>query len=193
MDAEERRERFLAETRESYALLGEFVVKFEHLMTEIRQTLAMRIGHGARGQNQIQSLTAELGAAQLLNAYRSFIHALDGLHDFAAPAAAELRRRGIRLVETRNDLIHGTHYVGWASEDEDDFTAPAAFKLKQTSEGARNREIDISHEALRRALAECADLQRFLQLINLCLGVGEWDRFFERADGKVQPRPSRAD
>jgi len=163
---EERAKKRETETTALYASLGEFVAKFELTVFSIRQLLMFVVtSHGAP-QSLVTPAYAELTASPLRAAMLSTCaKAIDMREDYddrereiANQILCAICARFGKLTEARNDIVHGTWFIGWASEDQTDFTQASGFKPKNTKNGVRHTDISRTVGDFDALIDECHDL-----------------------------------
>lgn len=129
---QERQAKYELETKRHYLALGQFVVKFEHLMENI-ETLAERllVENGLSHDFSIV-FTKNNGASGLIDLTERIIHRTPLLGIY--PDTQDLFLQVLALVkkvnEERNDIIHGRLYVGYVSDDEISFSSFSGYRYK---------------------------------------------------------------
>ena len=179
MDEGKRQATYRAQTAESYRLLGEFVAEFELLIFTMRSMLEREIGAGIGGQSGIQALTAELTAWPLGRAFNSYAISRTNGNAIAQNAISTFKNDFEKLTKTRNDLVHGTHFIGWASQEQVDFSKPEMLRLKNTKGGVTNSNISISHESMAAHIVRAKQLNQVAMAIGVHLILNKWDDQFD--------------
>ena len=59
------------------------------------------------------------------------------------------------LIETRNNVIHSTWFVGWAGAEDTDFSEVDGHKLSKSKDGASVKGFDYKASDFRRLSDEC--------------------------------------
>lgn len=178
MQDEERKAKIDSQTQALYAALGRFSVAFEHVifMLQFAVTHALQ-RDGLRTQALAQALLAGQTADPTRRIFTAVIAAV--LHDAPDSERAILSNIDKRLqemIEVRNDIIHRTWFIGWASKDDTDFSTTSSWKIKNTKTGPkfvpRSGSVEDFDRLSSRAdeLAELAELVKRLQG---CLALGK--------------------
>ena len=173
------------QTNESYAILGRFVVEFEHLVFALRLILEGQIGSGPAGHRGVQVLTIELTAYPLGKAFNSFALLRTQGNERAGKAINLFRKEFEALNEIRNDLVHGTHFIGWASADQIDFSDPDIIRVKNRTGGVEPSGISISHSSMNAYLAKAQELTKIARAIGVHLILDKWEAQFD-SSGKFK-------
>ena len=165
-----RREKYERQTEELYAAIGRFAVKFEHVVHAMSTNIMwLLFKAGLQDQRMGFAVTAGLTAEPLRRMLAAIM--ADTLGDQASEAdrriVANILKRVSKLTESRNDVIHRMWYVGWASEEQEDFSTAAGLKFKATNAGTVSKSLEYS-VAEFNALSETADEVR--DLVNRMCG-----------------------
>ena len=180
MTPEERKEKFKLQTDSLYAGLGRFVVSFEQLIAAMRQMISLLVAqvpapHHLRQQQVANIFTADLTADPLARTFRSILlWALENYkHQKQLPEIekllANLCSRIDSINKTRNTFLHGTWYINYASEDQQDFSQANGIKATNTAKGLRLDKLEHTAESFLEAAEECVVLQDLLTGVSTCL------------------------
>jgi hypothetical protein len=169
----ERAKKYQTQTQELYALLGKFTAKFE-LFCLAMKTGIIFLAHlqGLKNPKLMQAITAELTASQLLKAYQSIAIDMPGLTRAGKGILSKIHKRAMALIEKRNDIIHGTWFIGWASPHDVDFSSCAGFKFKNFKQGVQMTNLKINEEEFRPIIAECEDVADLIYRAWGCFIIG---------------------
>jgi hypothetical protein len=179
MNEPDRQVSYEAQTAESYRLLGKFVAEFELLMFAMRSVLEREIGGGPGGQLGVQALTAELTAWPLSQAFNSYAISRTNGNSIAQKAILLFKDKFQKLIETRNDLVHGTHFIGWASQEQVDFSKPEMLRLKNKKSGVTNANVSISHDSMATYIVRAKQLNQVVMAIGVQLILNKWEAQFD--------------
>jgi hypothetical protein len=184
MEESERTRLFELQTRRSYELLGQFVAEFELLVFTIRTSLERDLGSPGQNHFAIQNLTAHLTAWPLGQAFHA--HALSRTKgNLKAISAIERFWKDFEyLVTLRNDVVHGTHFIGWASIEDEDFSNPTMLRSKPGAKGAVNKVISISHSSMETYISSIKKTNKLTFAIGANLVMQRWDQNFD-AEGNL--------
>ncbi|UVL96647.1 hypothetical protein LOY48_11215 [Pseudomonas siliginis] len=180
MTPEERKEKFKLQTDSLYAGLGRFVVSFEQLIAAMRQMISLLVSqvpapHHFRQQQVANIFTADLTADPLARTFRSILlWALENYkHQEQLPEIekllANLCSRIDSINKTRNTFLHGTWYINYASEDQQDFSQANGIKATNTAKGLRLDKLEHTAESFLEAAEECMVLKDLLTGFSTCL------------------------
>src|SRR5688572_14581111 len=118
MNEAERREKYEAQTQALYAAIGRFAVKFEHVCHAMHWCITTLLrAHGLNHQGLENALLSGLTAEPTLTIFRSAINEArrETMSDADKKILKNICSRIKDLIETRNDIVHRTWFVGWAS------------------------------------------------------------------------------
>ncbi|ANI31693.1 hypothetical protein PL78_17965 [Yersinia entomophaga] len=156
MSDQEREARRLAQTQEQYALVGEFTAKFELVCFAMRTGIVALSGrHGLQNQQITHALTAELTAYPLSKAFHSVLMVSAELNEEQKNILAKINNRVTNLIERRNEIIHGTWFIGWSSPEDNDFSTGTGFKPTNSKKGTGIKHLEVSTEVFRPLITEC--------------------------------------
>jgi len=180
MTPEERKDKFKLQTDSLYAGLGRFVVSFEQLVATMRQMISLLVSqvpppHHVRQQQVANIFTADLTADPLARTFRSIL--LWALESYKRQEQlptiekllANLCMRIDSINKTRNTFLHGTWYINYASEDQQDFSQANGFKATNTAKGLRLDRLEHTEESFLEAAKECMVLQDLVSGFSTCL------------------------
>lgn len=152
-------EDYRSQITELYSLIGEFSVEFEIICLKMRMGITMLATRsGLRDQNIMQAAMAEYTAYPLLKVFRSMFMDSNWITKEVEDSLKDINKRMSRLIETRNDYIHGTHFVGYGSGSEKEFRTANGHKIKNTASGTSITHLSIDEDTFRPILTECREL-----------------------------------
>lgn len=188
-DPESREQRYERQTKEQYAAIGKFVVKFELVCFYLRSTMSNFLQSSGLKKQELARIVfghRSMTADALREVYMAMTVELYGdnvvLKDF--------RSRFQRLTEKRNDIVHGTWFVGWASEDQEDFSAIRGFKDSISKSGSGFKPLPESVEKIAALTREAEELGSLVSRLDGCFRCGfKVSKNFVQENGKwVVPR-----
>jgi hypothetical protein len=182
----EHQAHFDTQTDESYRLLGKFIAEFEMIIFTLRTSLERQLSSSNSSQFDIQLLTAELTAWPIGNSFRLFAAARENQNPKSVKAIAHFWAEFEKLVTLRNDLIHAAHFIGWAAEDQTDFSDPAILRLKTAKDGVRNKPLSISHSAMQRYIDSAVAIGKLATAIAHNLVLQRWDQNFDESGNFIE-------
>lgn len=181
MSPEERKIKYDQQTESLYAGIGEFVVAFEMLVHAMRNSLVLLLSHGsALGPLAVQPAFADMTAAPLKSAYlASFSVAIRqcGLDEaeksLGQKILLDVCKRIQAMTVSRNEIVHGTWFIGWASDTDTDFSVAQGFKPKNSKTGTKHEVISRTREDFNVLTDDCKTLAELADRINLLLFSGK--------------------
>ena len=105
-----------------------------------------------------------------------------------------LLKRIDKLAEQRNDVIHRTWYIGWASEDQEDFSTASGVKSHNLKIGNRSSSVEFSRSEFDKLSREADALTSLLSRLSACLTFGDSidKNFIIDSDGNACCSPQSA-
>jgi hypothetical protein len=175
MDEKTRQEKYEVQTEELYAGLGAFVAGFEQVIHTMRTSLVLALSHNFQSQQLIRPAYAELTAAPLTSTFQATMARLieysefeDQEKEMGKKVLASVCNQIRTMTETRNEIVHGTWFIGWASETQEDFSVADGFKAKNTKDGATQTNITRTRAEFDSLVDRCHEL---VDLVNRISGV----------------------
>lgn len=176
MDPEQRK-LYISQTNELYQALGGFVSNFELLVQNLRTALVFLMSGNNGRQDFIQSALAELSADPMLRVFKATfaiaINECGGDEKQLARGRDVLKdvcRRTQDMIAIRNEIVHGTWFIGWAGVGDEDFSVASGGKTKNTRDGVEHRQIDrtkVEFDLHSESCLQLADLINRLQVVIL--------------------------
>ncbi len=132
----ERKDKLDNQTNDLYRAYGHFIVEFEQMCQSIRFCIIFIMDiNGLKEQEFTQVLLADLTAAPLITKLRALISIIYK-NDLAQIKHTEpLFKFCISINEQRNEIVHGTWSIGWASQEQKEFDIALGRKAKATKRG----------------------------------------------------------
>lgn len=193
LSPEQRARLHRSQTEALYAGLGKFVAAFEMIVFNMRQRLMFMLTKTGLDQQLVSPAFAELTAGPLLSVFRatvstaiskSAVYADD--EKVAGQAILDnIYNRILTMTQRRNEIVHGTWFIGWASADQNDFGEADGFKPKNTKSGVKITNISRTRADFDLLVDQCnqlSDLVGRLGLIDMGLSFTE---NFTWIEGKV--------
>lgn len=189
----ERQTKFKVQTTALYAALGEYVVAFEMAVFSARQLLLTITSSDMLSQQLIMpayaGLTADPIRAVLLSTCATAIklspHYDESERVKAQAILEQICSRFALLTQTRNEIVHGTWFIGWASPFDVDFSTADGFKPKNTKTGVTQTNLSRKVEDFNLLIDDCREMT---DLINRMMALNAGHKFsknFKWAGKKV--------
>lgn len=122
----------LAQINEIYQALGQFLAAFSGMVHAMEGDLYFAVGGN---QQLLMAITVELTAYPLAQAWRSVMAQATDLSEDDRKVLSDLRAEIGKLIELRNDWMHGTWFIGYGNEAATDWSEAGLFRLKNTKDG----------------------------------------------------------
>lgn len=182
-------------TEQSFALhaaIGRFVVEFEQMCFAMSTAVLFALHNaGLRDQQLGNAMLAGLTASPLREMTLSVFAHLYRDDAASLTIVRELAARTQTLTNTRNEIIHSTWFIGWASPEDTDFSRASGMKHKNTKAGPVASSLSHSVTEFDRETANAKELAvLYHQLLACLLNRTPPTSYFNRAeDGRLLPGP----
>ena len=207
-DQTPRERQFQAQTKAQFESLGRFVQAFELMVEVTRTTNSFFL---SRGDPKLGQMTNVVLFHSSMTAWPLF-EIMRGLYAQAAENYPEFFDQNERstlnqvmaycateyskLLELRNNLLHGTWRIGWTSAEQQDFSEMLVHKFKGNKSGYALVDLPKTAEELDAETRRCEALKDLLyQIFGACIsgmvsGKGSRIRFNVRMEtGRWLPEP----
>lgn len=157
------------ESRELYALLGEFLVKFQELCFGLRVGIMfMDDNTGERDGRVTQALTIEMTAGALLKSYNAIARSMRELTEFESTVLSKIYDRAIKVIEKRNEMIHGEWFV--VNREDFPYAMPpiSAKSERHSKQGIRSTSLSVDAKYLHSIIDECYEVSQLVGTAWLC-------------------------
>lgn len=169
MTEEQRQQKLKEQSNAQYAAYGEFAVKFEHVCQAVHTAMVfMLLKEGLRNQQVAHVLLANLTADPLRTLFAALIAETQQLTSQEKKIIDSLLKRFQSLTEKRNDIIHGTWFIGWASTDATDFSTISGFKHHRSSKGASAKSFKYTVNDFQILTKESESLHKLFMRLHGC-------------------------
>lgn len=154
MGSNNRQTKYELQTNELYAGLGEFVATFELIVQSMRTSLIFLynrgdVHHQVIIQTALADKTAESMRSTFVSAFATFINQSEYEQEEKETSLRILNNLSDQiqnLSKTRNEIVHGTWFIGWASQDDTDFSVASGYKPINKKSGIEHRSISRTKE-----------------------------------------------
>lgn len=184
---------------EQFAALGEFVQAFESVVFMCRSGIRTLSGSAQNHPALAMILEHKVMTAQpLLEIWRACLDmSLSALgkpeQKTAREVADQIAKDFSDLIRIRNELVHGTWFIGFGNEHTVDWSEFHAQKAKVTKTGLKYAELPKTAEELRSLSSRAAGVRDLLLSLSLWAVVPEakFPRMFVNINGEwCSPEPS---
>lgn len=173
MKTEERKQKLDRQTNELYASLGQFTVKFEHVCFAIENCIVAILGHeGLHSQKVARILLAGITADPLRALFQSLYAEIN--KDQATDEVKiikDILARFQKLTQDRNNIVHGKWFIGWASEQDTDFSKANGIKLDKNSSGFNPKNFPYTLDDFNNFIKEAEELGKIFQRLHGCIFI----------------------
>lgn len=185
MNEEERQQKFKVQTGELYRAYGEFAVKFEHVCHAVHTAMVFMLHmEGLKNQQVAHVLLAGLTADPLRSMFAALVAETQQLDNQEKKIIDSVLKRFQSLTEKRNDVIHGTWFIGWANPSDIDFSVASGLKHHRSNKGASARSFNFGAEEFQVLTQEAEALAAIFQRLHGCfVGGRSVSKNFKVADG----------
>ncbi len=181
------------QTEDLYAAFGKFAVEFEHICNYLRAiTKTILAREGLQNERVMHVILAALTAEPLRTLVQSLIHETLTLSDTDKKIVRKLLNRMQELTKTRNEVLHGTWFIGWAGVD-DDFSNAPGIKIKSNKEGAVVKSFNWNVADFEELTSEVIQLANLFGRLNGCIAEDSKieSNFVINPDGTCSSVPHR--
>lgn len=153
---QELREKHNRQTNEIYQEIGRFAVNFEHVSFAMQSGIRTLLQQfGLQNQQLANIMLADQTAYPLKTMLQAMVAEACNLDEPDRLIANKIFKRVGELIETRNNVIHSTWFVGWAGAADTDFSEVDGHKLSKNKDGASVKGFDYKASDFRDLSDEC--------------------------------------
>jgi hypothetical protein len=185
-------------TKEQYEALGRFVEAFELMVNEVRESCVECLCYGMGNSERErlaeiafhhQSMTAKplfdimrAIIAEIVNS-RASIHYSD--RDKFKKILGVVENEFSHLSNKRNDILHGTWFIGFRWPDDPNASKFFLRKFKTSADGLVGaKELPKNAHELLDLTMRCGDVRAWVGWVETCISDGvKISDFFEKRDG----------
>lgn len=188
MNETSRQKKLIQQSDDLYREIGRFVVQFEHMCFELRAGITFTLQKfGLKNQQLAHILTSELTAEPLRTLLQSLLSEIEEFDDSDRKIFKAIFKKAQDLIKSRNDIIHGTWFIGWASEDQTDFRIANGHKLQRKASGLAVKELNYSPKDFMALSEECAETEKLVSRLWVSIiNDLKISKNFEIIDGTVR-------
>lgn len=173
MEKEERQNNFHDQTGELYRAYGEFAVKFEHVCHAVHTAMVFMLHmEGLKNQQVAHGLLAGLTADPLRSIFAMLVAETQQLDNQEKHIVNSVLKRFQKLTERRNDVLHGTWFIGWGHPSDTDFSVASGIKHHRSNKGASSKSFKFSTVEFQVLTREAEALAAIFQRLHGCFVGG---------------------
>lgn len=164
MNSDERAKTYTEQTDDIYRAIGKFSVKFEQLVFFMCQGIRSILSQqGLRNQQLASIILADQTAYPIQSMFGSMIYEVTELNDTERLIVKEILKKVQVLIKKRNDIVHSTWFVGWASPSDTDFTEVSGQKLNKGTFGSKVKSLEFTSADFDQISDECDSVSTLIQ------------------------------
>jgi len=167
---EETKHKIDEQTEDLYAAIGHFAVEFEHVCNYLRIIIMTILSKEGLGNEKVmQILLSDLTAEPLRSLVSSLISETQQLSEADRKIVSKILTSVQDLTKNRNDVLHGTWFIGWGfSSDTECKTAPG-IKFKKDKGGVATKTFNWTVEEFNALTGNASTLWGLLAILNGCI------------------------
>lgn len=170
MDKQERERKFKEQKTALYSAFGRFAVNFELVCFALRQGIFWMLNSGGlRKERLADILLTDLTAKPLQNIYRSMASEIQELSNNDRRVIKNIFKRIDDLIEKRNDIIHATWFIEWASPKDTDFSEARGIKPDRDKKGGKIKLFRFKIKDFNELSKEAFVLLQLISNLSVCL------------------------
>jgi len=159
MESEDRQQKIEIQTAELYQAIGKCTVKFEHVTASMRNAVTFLLHKGGlRNQRLAQVLLSDLTAYPLKSIFQAMVPESNKLATEEMKICDNIFSRTQKLIQRRNNIIHSTWYVGWASPHDTDFSEVGGGKPERGKRGVLHKSFKYTAADFESFANECDEI-----------------------------------
>jgi len=183
---EDTKQKYEEQTEDLYAAIGRFAVEFEHVCYRMRVIIMTILAkEGLSNEQVMQILLSDQTAEPLRAVVASLISETATLSDTDRKIVNKILKEIQDLTKLRNDVIHGTWFIGWASFEDTEFKNAPGIKFKKDKAGVATKTFSWKESDFDELTERAKDLTNLLARLGGCI-AGNFkleNNFLLAADG----------
>ena len=162
-----------SQMKELHRAIGEFAVAFESVTHQEWRCISWLLySAGLKDQQIVQILLAGYTAGRMRAMLQSLIGHIRPENNAEEAIVKDLLDRHQRLISRRNDVLHGTWFIGYGNEETTDWSTAIGFKLGKDGKGAKNKTFQYKVEDFEEMIGEAESLTVALDRLTGCFTGG---------------------
>jgi len=173
---ETRDNRLETQSAEQFEALGRFVQAFEHMVNAARTGIIWMNGSGPKQQHLVRIIAshAAMTAKPLFDVFRATTNSIASAPDYNIPIEEKILVENLlrdvagryeKLLKMRNNLLHGTWYIGWASAAQTSFDEFRVIKHDVSAKGISIANNPSTIQEIHLQIDKCKSLTHIISLI----------------------------
>lgn len=165
-----RDELYKNQTNELHASIGKFLVNFELVCFNMRTAIIFILyDSGLKNQQLANIMLAGHTAEPLRSILRSLIGETVQLNENEKEIIKNIFARIQKLIESRNNIVHSTWFIGWGNETMRDFSEASGYKLHRDKDGEATKTFKYKKEDFKKLSKEAEILSKLVLRLHVCI------------------------
>ena len=170
MDSKDREVKYKEQTDSLFTSIGKFTVKFEHISHALQMGIIFLLHQGGLTKQPLAKvILAGLTARPLQSIFQAMIPELIDLDDQDKRIVNAILNRTVDIIEKRNEVIHSTWLVGWASQEQTDFSVVDGYKYSRGKIGASVKSFKYKASDFDELSKECDYVTKLINRLWCCI------------------------
>lgn len=170
MDKKISDELYKNQTNELHASIGKFLVNFELVCFNMRTAIiSILYDSGLKNQQLANIMLARHTAEPLRSILRSLIGETVQLNENEKEIIKNIFARIQKLIESRNNIVHSTWFIGWSNKTMIDFSEASGFKLHRNKDGEDTKTFKYKKEDFKKLSKEAEILYKLVLRLHVCV------------------------
>ena len=183
----ERQDRAEKQTSRNFEHLGRYVQAFEHMVMDVRSGIQM-LSFRSAGTIQAQAIMIlinhrVMSAQPLFDCFRAITYLYmkelklpDEDRKHVTAIMDNVTSRYQAACQTRNNILHGTPWIGWYGQEDEDFVSLGISKFNVSKTGIERATTPETTDELIALSDECKNLGALIYQVYFVLRLPEKDR-----------------
>ena len=155
---------------EIYRAIGQFAVKFEHVVLSLLTGIRFLLHRGGLvSPNLANVMLAGLTAEQLKSILQAMIPEFVVLDQRDERIVKEIFKKVVNIIEKRNDIIHRSWLVGWPGVKQTEFSKVHGSKFKRGKKGIEFKPVSYTVMDFDSLSAECDYAVMLIDRLAICV------------------------
>ena len=158
------------QTNELYASIGKFLVNFELVCFYIRKAIIIILYDSGLKNQQLANIML---AGYTTEPLKSILHSLIGeavqLNENEKKIIKNIFARIQKLIESRNNIVHSTWFIGWSNKTMIDFSEASGYKLHKDKGGVATKTFKYKKEDFKKLSKEAEILSKIVLRLHGCI------------------------
>ncbi len=184
-----------SQMKELHRAIGEFAVAFESVTHQEWRCISWLLASaGLKDRHIVQILLAGYTAGRMRAMLQSLLGHIRPENAAEEAIIKDFLDRHQQLITRRNDVLHGTWFIGYGNEETTDWSTAVGFKLGKDGKGAKHKTFEYKVDDFEEMTKEANELiAAFDRLTGCFIGGYEVEKNFEVDENGRVSVPSISD